>query len=251
MARDSRDDKAQFIKILKKFASGGQTQWRGEAALLHAFAEWLEASPVPSTSIGLVWHRDLPYLLDEAFVDFRKLPRFAKLRVDYQEEVGDEIPSLTNIHEGGLGRGLVVSSLSRTIARLYTESSGHDGVWLENQCESYWQAQWGVVSQAWKRFLWKCYRPYMARYAAQSHSGDAGVFGRTELRIFGCAGRVLFTFSAGDDQITYVADDSDMFGNRAGPNTSTTPYQKCVTMIDEITEKWDLELMKPAALSFG
>ncbi len=227
---------------------------RGETVLAAAFADWLQESPCPHEQEGLDWFKDLPELLHEAYDDFRTLPRWAEVRKDYDIAADRTIPSLVNIHEGQLDRLLVVMSVVHLMECLYCQvmepykqyfaEKMVTGTWLAQSLESYFGAQSQVIEQSWKRFVKTCYRPFMRRYKTDTHTGNSGKFGKTELLTFGTAGRLMFTFRRGDDQLTYVADDSDDFGNRAGPNSTDTRYEVCVSMIDEVVENWYLDKLK-------
>ena len=258
-----KDEKKLFIEALNHFASTegedtpngyGRIGFRphfGTTLLMRAFANFLSDSPSKPSS-GLIWAHDFPALLDEAFTEFRTLDRWNKLRVEYRKETGYEIPSLVNIHEGDLHRVMVVSEVIRLIPILayptvYGEQYVENGMsWLAIKLSSYFNAQWNVIGQCWDQFVRKCYREVMPRIRKESHRGNHGKFGKTVLMSYAIAGRVMFTFERNKSEysISFVADDSDMQGHRAGPNTTATPYKICVEMIEDVVEHWDVDKFK-------
>lgn len=273
--------KTELIRALNEFVETNGTKLRdvvydhadyrphrGETILALAFAKWLKNPETPENQNGFDWFKDLPELLDEAYEEFRQDAQWKSVRKAYAVETGHEIPSLVNIHQGGLDRVLVVASVIHLMTCLYVQvysqhadrflSGRVEWRWLQNELDSYLNAQAQVIEQAWKRFVRKCYRPFMKRYKTDEHTGNSGKFGNTHLLTFGTAGRMMFTFRRGDAKngggpsITYVADDSDDFGNRAGPNTTNTPYIECVQMINEVVDNWDLDkLQKSTSVWFG
>jgi hypothetical protein len=239
-----RDDKARFIGRLRHFAATngadtpdgygriGYRPGRGLTVLAVGIAQYLDDPAIPGPSLGLNWLRDLPLYLTEAFRAFRESPRWDDLRRVYREHADHEIPSLVNIHEGGLHRSMVAHDIVRLVPILA------DAEWLAARLAEHVNAQWGVVTQAWQDFLRVIYREVMPRIKAETHCGE---FGATTLLSFACAGRVMFTFNRGDDSLTYVADDSDMYGARSGPNATATPYERCVAMIRDVVDGWGME----------
>jgi hypothetical protein len=123
-------------------------------------------------------------------------------------------------------------------------------LWLQDKLEAHFHAQQHCIDQAWERFVRVGYRELMPRIKEESHRGNKGEFGSTTLMTYCMAGRCMFTFLRGEDggpTMTYVADDSDMWGVRSGSNATATPYAECVSMINEVTDNWDMKKMKKDA----
>jgi hypothetical protein len=254
--RSDTSRKVHFTAMLRRFAEvGGDELWdpvherrgyrphRGEQMLALGIAKYLDDPKIPGDTIGINWYRDLHAHLVDAFVEFRTDDKWRPLRDAYKIKTeGEEIPDLVDVHVGGLHRLLVVDQ----VARLATVLSGEK--WLQPKLEGYFHAQQHCIDQAWERFVRVGYRQIMPRIKKESHRGNKGEFGSTTLMTYAMAGRVMFTFQRGDDggpAMTYVADDSDMHGERSGPNAPTTPYAECVAMIDEVSDHWDLKKMRP------
>lgn len=246
--------KDTFVAALRRFAEvGGDDLWdpiydrmgyqphRGEQVLALGIAKYLDDPAVPGDTLGINWYHDLHSHLVDAFVEFRTDARWKSLRDAYKfKTAGAEIPDLVEVHVGGLHRLLVVDQ----IARLATVLSGEK--WLQPRLEAYFTAQQHCINQAWKRFVRVGYRQLMPRIKKEDHRGNRGEFGKTALLTYAMAGRVMFTFKRGKDEgpsMTYVADDSDMNGERSGPNAPATPYAECVAMIDEVSDNWDVRKM--------
>lgn len=218
--------------------------FRGDRVICKALAEWFENPEIPDKQIGLNWFKDLPELLQEAFDEFRTLPEWHLERSAYLIDTeGSKFPDLVNIHDDR-NRTLTIMCLVDLMSAIYckVERLNYDQArWLEHEMTHYYNAQWQIIEQSWKRFVKKCYRPFIRRYKDERHSANSGTFGSTRLLTLSSAGRVMFTFARGDEDMTYVADDSDLYGNRAGPNYVSIPYTKCVEMIDDVVNNWDLD----------
>lgn len=248
------EDKKKFIAALRRFAEvgGGQlydpvydrtgyNEYRGERTLAKGIAKYLDDPKIPGDVMGINWYQDLCEHLVDAFVEFRSDPKWGPLRNDYLLETSEEIPDLVEVHIGGLHRLLMVNQ----IARLCTVLSGEK--WIQPKLEAYFHAQQRCIDQAWDRFVRIGYRELMPRIKEESHRGNKGEFGKTTLMTYCMAGRCMFTFLRGDDggpTVTYVADDSDMWGVRSGSNATATPYAECVSMINEVSGNWSLKKMK-------
>lgn len=249
-------DKTAFISALRRFAeAGGDELWdpvyerrgyrpcRGEQTLALGIAKYLDDPGIPGDTIGINWYHDLHSHLVDAFVEFRVHAKWGALRKAYEFKTeGNGIPDLVDVHVGGLHRLLVVNQ----IAYLATVLSGER--WLRSKLEAYFNAQQACIDQAWEGFVRVGYRQLMPRIKKEKHRGNKGEFGATTLMTYAMAGRVMFTFQRdkskdGGPSMTYVADDSDMHGERSGSNATTTPYAECVAMINEVSDNWDMTKM--------
>lgn len=246
--------KKDFITALRSFAKNGGNDlydpvyertgyrpYRGEQTLAEAIANYLDRPEIPGDSLGINWYHDLKEHLVDAFVEFRTDDKWAKLREDYERETQVQVPDLVNVHIGGLYRLMIVNQ----IAHLCTVLSGQKWIW--RKLEAHFHAQQACIDQAWERFVRIGYRELMPRIKEERHSSNRGEFGKTTLMTFCTSGRCMFTFMRGEDggpSMTYVADDSDMWGVRSGPNATDTPYAECVAMINEVSDNWDIEKMK-------
>lgn len=245
--------KQEFINRLRWFAANegdglpdeyGHPDYapsRGETMLAGMLARWLDESGVPDGDQFDNWERDIPRYVVEAYADFATDPKWELARDAYRKELFYDIPDLVDVYAGGLHRTLVAHSVCRLMPLLA------EAKWLKSMLESTLNAQMEVIDHAWRRFVRVAYRKLMPRIKTERHRGNAGVFGSTRLLTFDCAGRVMFTFQRGDGQITYVADASDMYGNRAGPNAPGAPYAECVAMIEDVIAHWDVDKLLPSS----
>lgn len=69
------------------------------------------------------------------------------------------------------------------------------------------------------------------------HSGMSGVFGKTELRTFATAGRIMFSFWSGTDQITFVGDESDY--TRTGLQSMNCSVDMAKFIVQEVIDNWE------------
>ena len=210
---------------------------RGEALLAGLLACWIGES-VPDHDDLVNFSSYLPGVVVEAYAALSTEPRWEEARRAYRDLTGRDIPDLVDAHAGGIHRALVAHDVCRLLPLLTREE------WLRGALESTLGAQMQVVDHAWRRFVRRAYRELMPRIRDEAHRGNSGRFGSTTLLTYDIAGRVMFTFRRGTGDVTYVADAGDMYGWRSGPNTLGAPYAECVSMIEEVVERWDLGVMR-------
>lgn len=211
---------------------------RGEAMLAGMFARWLDESGVPEGDGFSNWMCDIPCYVVEAYAEFTSDPKWDLARDAYRKATDRDIPDLVDAHAGGIHRTLVAHSVCRLMPLLA------DAKWLRPMLESTLNAQMVVIDHAWRRFVRVAYRKLMPRIKSELHRGNVGVFGSTTLLTFDCAGRIMFTFQRDSGTITYVADASDMYGTRSGPNSPGAPYAECVAMIEDVIAHWDIDKLQ-------
>lgn len=68
------------------------------------------------------------------------------------------------------------------------------------------------------------------------HSGMSGVFGNTELMTFITAGRIMLSFYAGKDQITFVGDESDY--TRTGLQSMNCSVDTATFLVQKVIDNW-------------
>jgi hypothetical protein len=202
---DDITTKTKFVAAIRKFLATGETTTpgdreyrpsRGELELVHAIADYFVAhDEIVDKESGLNWLCDLGRHLVDAFVEFRTHEKHTALREIYRSQTeGNEIPDLLDIR-GGYTFGNVTRDLTRLMPMIAGRCGGE---WLERDLESTFQAQSVVIDHAWRRFVRECYRPIAPRIKAESHRGNSGLFGRTTLRSYVMAGRIMFTFARSD-----------------------------------------------------
>lgn len=212
--------KTKFVAALRKFLATGVTpdnphgdyrSTRGELELIHVITQYFEDhTEIPDKELGLNWLCDLHKHLVEAFEEFRTHPKHQALREIYRSQTEHEIPDLLDVR-GGHARIHVVYDLLKFFPDV-TDRMGGD--WLHADLKTYFEAQDTVIEHAWRRFVRLCYRPIAHRIKAESHRGNSGLFGRTTLRSYVLAGRIMFTFARSAkqpdltvlDEITGVLD---------------------------------------------
>lgn len=256
-----KNEKNKFIAALRRFAETGgkgfhdavynrpdfEPEHRGDRMLMLALAKHLDDPKIPGDQLGVSWFYYLPKMLVEAFEEFRLASKWSALREAYslKMEGRGEVPDLVNVHVDGHHRHLAVTQVARVIAAVSGEA------WLYEKLHAIFHAQQNCIDQAWERFVRVAYRELMPRIKVEAHRSNRGDFGKTTLLTYAMAGRVMFTFRRGNDeddvQVTYVGDDSDMYGIRSGANIPSTPFMACIEMIHEVSDNWDLKKMKKDA----
>lgn len=69
------------------------------------------------------------------------------------------------------------------------------------------------------------------------HSGMSGVFGKTELQTFATAGRIMFSFWSGKNQITFVGDESNY--TRTGLQSMNCSVDVAKFMVQQVIDNWE------------
>lgn len=126
-------NKQEFITRLEEFALNegrglpdeyGHPDYspgRGETMLASMFANWLSASACPDEESGLVWARDIPQLVVEAYADFASARKWSAARRAYRIRTDHDVPDLVDVHSGGIHRALVAHSVCSLMPRIKAE----------------------------------------------------------------------------------------------------------------------------------
>lgn len=213
-----------------------------EKELLNEILGWLR--PCSLADPHSYWLAYLDQFLAEANEAFQHSDKYKDFREWWSKNDQYPLPDLFNCHVGGLPRTLYTHAIAHFMG------SVAEGPWLTSRLLEDFNAQQQCIDQAWRTFVRKAYRPYMARVREESHRGNKGVFGNTELLTWAGIGRVMFTFKRGQEfkpgyeQVSFVADDGDPYGYRSGANHSSSPYRTCIDMIEEVTKFWDIDKMQ-------
>lgn len=74
-------------------------------------------------------------------------------------------------------------------------------------------------------------------------SGMSGVFGKTELRTFTTAGRIMLSFWRGPEQITFVGDESDY--TRTGLQSMNCTVDTAKRLVQDVIDNWQKVKLQP------
>lgn len=69
--------------------------------------------------------------------------------------------------------------------------------------------------------------------------GVGGVFGETKLLTYDMAGRLMFTFSRGEESITFIKASDDEFALGAGVQSCNTDLVTAITMINDVIANYN------------
>lgn len=202
--------------------------------LTQAFAYWYDENPSTSEEFGHLKHH-----LEDAYEDFRTLPKYAKLRKAYSDETnGLTIVSLTD-SRGGSQRAALVHD----VVRVMSIATGFK--WLREDLSSYFNAQFSTIDQAWRGFVRKTHPDLIRRVNDSDYRTHEGTFGTVTVQTYVIAGRVTVTFERGGHCVTGVCDDGDPSGIRSGLNHCQCHFTETVSIIQKATENWDLKKLRP------
>lgn len=133
---------------------------------------------------------------------------------------------------------------------VFTESFSTDGVLLKMDLRGIMEeampergANYNVLDGAWlaldvyfNKFVEKVYIGQGMHKAIMNakFKGVGGIFGQTKLLTYDIAGRLMLTFSRGDDSITFIKTSDDGLALGAGIQSCHTDLVTALTMIDDV-----------------
>lgn len=217
--------KTKFVAAIREFLKTGETpdypkgdyrDSRGELLLIDAIAKYFEDhTEIIDKEMGLNWLADLHKYLVEAFEEFRTDAKHQALRETYRAQTQHDIPDLLDVRCGH-ARIHVMYDLLKFLPDITGRCGGE---WLERDLKTYFGAQDEVIEHSWRRFVRLCYRPIAHRIKEERHRGNSGLFGRTTLRSYVLAGRIMFTFARSSKRPDLTLLD-DITGILDGTNAS-------------------------------
>lgn len=248
--------KSELIRELRHHLLHGELRWKGERYLLDYIAEYLSADTVREEEYGNFLH-SLPFYLQRACEDLREQSTELAKRYHphYCGEVGrDNFPNLTDPSYAGHDRGITIGVIAHALAMVAREP------WLKQKIEDYFFAKDHVLIQSFRSFQRDVWHQGMRQMIDDcKFKGMSGEFGKTALRSYVMAGRIMFTFArrrkgkttyrgpAGskdlvfdyiEESITFIGDDSDKEGRRSGIQSVQADFRQALEMIEEVTETW-------------
>lgn len=242
--------KIELIGRLKQFASGGgmsgHAGWRGQRPFARFFADWLERLEIPSDEKYEFWdiRPHLPQLLVDALEVLRTsedewvLPH----RAAFEGDVGYEVPNVIDVGESYI---LYQSSTAHTVLGFLMDEilgDGYPGI-IEGVM-AYCTVQHTALQVRFDRFARLVFRRGLHDLIQEcEYRGMDGLFGKTTLRSYVLAGRLMFTFAREIDEhnehtISFVLDEEDALGLSAGIQSIYTDFRTAFEMIDEVVECW-------------
>jgi hypothetical protein len=133
----------------------------------------------------------------------------------------------------GFGQLIVESDLTKNVPINDLLSISMAGCRKQNEATVAIKALEALVDKFEKSIgfsLWK-------RVSECKHSGMSGIFGRTELRTFVTAGRIMLSFWSGKDQITFVGVESDY--TRTGLQSMNCTVDMAKFIVQQVIDNWE------------
>lgn len=228
----------------------GKTNMRGDKAFLNFFIDYLQRLEIDHEKRFDFWRIDahLPQIIADAFEEFRTSAEEWVIvhRRAYEVNTEHHVPDLTNVGDG-IDRALVVQSLQY----LFKEALGND--WIAPQLDAYLNAESYVLQKSFDKFLRHVYRKGL--YELITHDtkrGMDGQFGKTQLRTFVTAGRIMFTFARpgkkDEISVSFVAEDGDPDGYSAGTQSVFATLSEAIAMIEDVIANWPSDQSEQAAV---
>jgi hypothetical protein len=233
------------------------SRWKGQKAFADFLAHYLDQLNIPYDEKYDFWRIEdhLPQLLVEAFEELRTGTDQAvvSFREEYEAETGHEVPNITDLGESNaLHQSSAVQTTLGFMLRDVMENQ-----WIENKIEKYCNAQYLVLQQVFDKFLRLVYRRGMGKMIDKSADrGMSGTFGKTHLRTYVLAGRVMFTFArivdeskpssyekegklySNEHSVSFVGEDGDPLCLGAGIQSIYADFRTALDMIEDVTTSW-------------
>ncbi len=232
---------SKFTSKLSSFTISSDTpKARGEAVLLKYLAYYFFNHVVSYHDGDPDINNYLARHIVEAFdrLQYDEDPFIIKYRKQFlQARERDTIPELTEIEFGGLDRWSTIRMIKDLLNKVTDDKE------LSQQVENYLMAQDTVLEQSFHTFLRQVYRQGMYDLIDNCKlKGMSGKFGKTTLRSFCLAGRVMMTFATQDGKlersVTFVGDDRDQTGKRFGVQSVEADLTTALKIIDEVVIDW-------------
>jgi hypothetical protein len=222
-----------FIHFLKKLDTRAHDKWDFSNILPY----------LPNILVGAFQH--LRTGTDKTTQRFRQI---------YESAGEEKVPDIVNLGVSGLVRqGLTVQSL----CHLMEDITGNE--WINPQIERYCNAQLHVLQQTFDKFLWSVYQNGLHKVIKKcKQRGMSGRFGKTELRTFITAGRIMFTFTRKIDDtketsdsnewsVSFVGAEDDPLCLSAGVQSIHTDFTTALDLIEEVIRNWPAQASEQEA----
>ena len=236
-----------------------KVRWEGQKAFANFLIHRLENLQIPHDEKYDFWtiEHHLPELMVDAFEQLRAGTDeiTTRFRQEYEAETGHEVPNIIDLGASNvLDQGYAVQT---TLGFMLKEITGQD--WVEHKIDTYCNAQKYVLQQTFDKFLRLVYRQGLGEMADKfDKRGMSGKFGKTELRTFIMAGRVMFTFARREkgktgvyangklvhttpyqeNNVSFVGEDGDPLCLSAGLQSVQTDFRTALDMIEDVIKHW-------------
>lgn len=252
-------------KFIETYNNKGESRWKGQYAFTSFLIYYFENLSIPHDEKYDHWRIEpyLPELMVDAFEQLRTGKDKETFRKLYVAETGHEVPNITD-----LGKSNILyqsSAVQTTLGFMLKEVTG--SAEIEHQIDTYCKAQYYVLQQTFDKFLRLVYRRGLYELIDKCNkSGMSGMFGKTELRTFMTAGRILFTFARridknkgsyykkGDElycnerSVSFVGEDGDPLCLSAGLQSVFADFRTSLDLIEDVIKRWPADINKQKKL---
>lgn len=237
--------RVDLIRGLKEFLEDGEPQWKGQESFARFLIEYLARLDLSTHEKYDFWNIDpyVPQILLDAFEELRTgtdeyVVRFRKM---YKEETGHEVPNITDVGASNIFDQC--SAIHTTLGFLVRDAMGGEARNIELRIDSYCNAQNYVLHQYFDKFVRQVYRKGLSKIITSSNmKGMGGEFGKTKLRAFSIAGRLMFTFARkeGEDEInvSFIGGEDDPNFYSSGLQSVGANFVECLSMINDVIDGW-------------
>ncbi len=233
--------KAELIEKIENALATREFRTKGDEPFLQFFLEYLRRLKINHDEKYDFYNVSpyLPQITGDAFDVLKNSDEewVAVFRESYEMETERPVPSLLAVGESD-----TVDRVLRTqaIGFLLKDIVGN---YMEASCDAYLNAQGHVLQQFFDKFAREVYRCGLYEIIQQERGrGMSGVFGKTELRTFVMAGRLMFTFArkieGGELTVSFLAEDDDPDIYSAGLQSVCAPLIDCLNMIEDVVRHW-------------
>ena len=235
--------RADFIKGLRKYLIVGDIRWKGQRSFAEFLIEYLMRLDLSYHEQYDFWHIDpyIPQIMLDAFEELRTGTDdwVVGHRKHYEKDAGHPVPNITDI--GASNMFHQCSAIQTTLGFMLKEVMEDN--YVELRVDAYCNAQDHVIQQYFDKFLREVYCKGLREIIEKSKvRGMEGRFGKTELRAFPLAGRLMFTFARkkgkGEIRASFIMEDGDPQGYSGGLNSYNTNFIQCLDLISDVIRYW-------------
>jgi hypothetical protein len=242
--------KDELVSKVRAHVASGSARKRGEKSFLSFFAEFLANLDIPADREYDHWHIDpyLPEIIAAAHERFRQGNDASakKWRAEYEKDTGHRVPHLTDIGENPIvDQALEVGCIAHAFERVMGEDRGD---YVCRSIETYCNAQAVLVQQTFDMFARRVYQQGLFEIIRDCQGrGMNGGFGKTWLRSYIIAGRIMFTFCRErgkelEAQVSFVGEDTDPLLLSAGIQSIDANVHLCMEMMMDVVQNWPVSI---------
>jgi hypothetical protein len=240
---------AQLVKVLKAYGNTNSEPQRGrikgQATFALFLANYIGCLDIPADQKYDFWDIDnyIPSIIVGAIRAFEKSEesRIVEFRETYEKEVGHPFYDPTRVYAGSNVHAVLEVEM---IKELIHGIMGPQANYLRHDIDALLNAERNLVGMRFAQFQNQVYYVGgLSKIIAECRfKGMSGKFGKTTLRSYAIAGRLMLTFARGsgenEQSVSFVCEEEDLIGLSGGLQSCYTELPIALAMIEDVITKW-------------